>query len=320
MGKDSDGAHAEVRGNARSLGIDANLLVALHALLTHQNVTVAARHIGRTQSTMSHALARLRRVFGDPILVPEGRGLVLSARARGLVVPVAEAVGHLEQVFAVHEPFDPASSRRTFRITANDELQLYALPELAATLQQCAPGIEIRVGGVRGDWHSALERGEVDLALVGDPILEKGLESQGLGRQELGCVVRMEHPAPAAPSVQQYIALEHLRVAADAHAEAPSAIDQMLAADGLRRKIAMTVPQPLVGPFIVARSDLALTAPQRMLLPFVESLGLRWLELPFRAGHEIHQVWASRMSSDCAHRWIRERMASAAAACRDRRR
>ncbi|HVJ91039.1 MAG TPA: LysR family transcriptional regulator, partial [Labilithrix sp.] len=47
---------------------DLNLLVALRALLAEQHVTHAAARVGLTQPAMSHALARLRNVLGDPLL------------------------------------------------------------------------------------------------------------------------------------------------------------------------------------------------------------------------------------------------------------
>ena len=49
--------------------LDLNLITALNALLEHQSVSDAAQAVGRTQSAMSHSLARLRDHFRDPILV-----------------------------------------------------------------------------------------------------------------------------------------------------------------------------------------------------------------------------------------------------------
>src|SRR5262249_44145509 len=45
-------------------GLDLNLLVALDALLTHQNVTRAAEQLNLSQSALSGALARLRETRG----------------------------------------------------------------------------------------------------------------------------------------------------------------------------------------------------------------------------------------------------------------
>ena len=49
-------------------GVDLNLLVALDALLTERSVTRAAQRIGLSQPGMSNTLARLRRLFDDPLL------------------------------------------------------------------------------------------------------------------------------------------------------------------------------------------------------------------------------------------------------------
>jgi DNA-binding transcriptional LysR family regulator len=295
-------------------GVDTNLIVALRALLAHQNVTRAAKDVGLSQSSMSHALARLRAHFADPLLVPAGRRLVLTERAKALVQPVSEAVVGLERVFARAEPFDPRTSRRTFRIAATDNVELYVLPHLAATLQRDAPSVDVRVCALPADWITALQRGDVDLKLGRKYPVPDTLESQELSHERLACVVRRGHPSRAKPSIRQYAALEHLLVAptAPVTAEPSGVVDAVLAKHGLRRRIVLTVPHFLVAPFIVERSDLALTAPARLLEPFATSLRLRWLELPLKlAGYTLTQVWAARSRGDEAHRWLRAAVARA---------
>jgi len=53
--------------------IDLNLLVVLRALLRERHVTRAASSVGLSQSATSHALARLRELCDDPLLVRHGR-------------------------------------------------------------------------------------------------------------------------------------------------------------------------------------------------------------------------------------------------------
>src|SRR5689334_3166810 len=53
--------------------VDLNLLVALEALLDEANVTRAAERVHLSQPAMSDALQRLRRLFGDELLVRVGR-------------------------------------------------------------------------------------------------------------------------------------------------------------------------------------------------------------------------------------------------------
>lgn len=299
--------------NLRS--IDTNLVLALHALLTRRNVTRAGRDVGLSQSSMSHALGRLRAHFDDPLLVRVGRELVMTERAKSLVGPVAEAVGGLERVFGGGaERFDPKTSRRVFRIAATDNVELYVLPKLAAALQKKAPGITLRVGALPADWPSALKRGDIDLKLGRKYTLPAGLVGQDLSEEALACVVRRGHRVRSAPSFAALAALDHLVVMPSGAlgAEPAGAVDAALAKRGLERRVAMTVPHFLVAPFIVASSDLVLTAPERMLRPFVETLRLRRLALPFDVpGYTLSQVWAARADDDEGHQWLRATLARA---------
>jgi DNA-binding transcriptional LysR family regulator len=297
-------------------GIDTNLIVALRALLVRQNVTRAAKDVGLSQSSMSHALARLRAHFDDPLLVPVGRTLVLTERAKRLIQPTTDAVAQLERVFTRGEPFDPRTSKRVFWIAATDNVELYLLPRLAARVQKTAPGIDLRVCSLPDAWIPQLERGDIDLKLGRKYALPAGLESQDLSDERFACVVRKGHRARKRLSVAQFAALDHLSIepTATAAAEPFNQIDDRLRALGLRRRIRLTVPHFLVAPFVVASSDLVLTAPVRLLAPFVRRLALRELQLPLELrGYKLSQVWARRSHDDAAHRWLRAEIADIAA-------
>ena len=63
---------------------DLNLLITLDVLLAEGSVARAAERLHLSPSAMSRALARLRNVTGDPLLVRAGRGLVPTPRAMEL--------------------------------------------------------------------------------------------------------------------------------------------------------------------------------------------------------------------------------------------
>jgi DNA-binding transcriptional LysR family regulator len=65
-----------------------NLLVALDALLAERSVRRAAFRIGITQSAASHALARLRKLTGDELLVRGRGGMVPTVRAEVMGAPL----------------------------------------------------------------------------------------------------------------------------------------------------------------------------------------------------------------------------------------
>ncbi|MEO7733409.1 MAG: LysR family transcriptional regulator, partial [Kofleriaceae bacterium] len=68
------------------------MLRALSSLLETSSVTASGRALGRPQSSMSRTLARLRALFGDPLLVSVGRTMRLTPRAQELRTPVAQAL------------------------------------------------------------------------------------------------------------------------------------------------------------------------------------------------------------------------------------
>lgn len=299
-------------------GVDTNLVIALSALLQERNVTRAAKKVGLGQSSMSHALARLRAHFGDALLVPSGRTMVLTDRAKGLAAPVAEAVAKLEKVFLANERFLPASSRRVFRIAATDNLALYVLPQLLALLEQEAPRVALRVVQLGTDWHVALRDGDLDVKLGRRYELPRGLRDEVLFEERMECVIRSAHPLrKKRPSIAEYARLRHVAIHPASGSTDPlgGLVESRLAATGLTRQVVLSVPHFAVAPLIVASTDLALTASARLIAPFVTPFRLRRIELPFRLpSYELTQVWAERAEDDAASLWLRSAIRRAAVA------
>src|SRR5262245_47169145 len=101
--------------------INLNLLKALHALLSEQNVSKAGERIGISQSGMSITLGQLRNLYKDDLLVRSTQGrMQLTAFAKKLVQPVKEAMFHAEAVFVGSIPFEPATTMRTFHVGMSD--------------------------------------------------------------------------------------------------------------------------------------------------------------------------------------------------------
>jgi len=297
-------------------GINTNLLVALNALLREQNVSRAAESIGLTQSSMSHALAQLRAHFGDRLLVSSGRRMILTERGRALIEPVRLAVAHVERVFAPVSGFDPSTSTRTFRIVATDNVEVFLLPRLMALLSAQAPHIDVRVHHLPFDWMRALTNGEVDLKLGRQYRIPESFRSEELFDEQFTCVVRHGHPLRSKrPTVRQFVELSHLDVVPTGSAamETRGFVDEILAQQGLQRRVALTISHFLVAPHVVASSNLALVVSKRVIRPYVKPLRLKELLLPLRlSGYRLTQVWAQRSDDDDGHRWLRRVLAKIA--------
>ena len=139
-------------------GIDLNLLVVLDALLRESSVTRAAKRIGLSQSATSHALARLRRLLDDPVLVRTPEGMVPTPRAASLAVPVQTALEQLERSLTPPQPFESNRSTQRFTLSLEDAGQVGLLPLLAERLKAEAPGVNLHVhsAGVRSPTSSEI--------------------------------------------------------------------------------------------------------------------------------------------------------------------
>src|SRR5512144_1109860 len=100
--------------------IDLNLLVVFEVLMSERSVTRAAERLGRTQSAVSHSLARLRRQLGDPLLLKGARRMEPTAFALELLEQARPILRSLQRVLSPRRTFQPRTSRRVFRLAAPD--------------------------------------------------------------------------------------------------------------------------------------------------------------------------------------------------------
>lgn len=124
--------------------VDLNLLVTLHALMTERHISRAAVRLHKSQPAVSHALAHLRALFGDPLLVRRGGKLELTARARELSQPLEDVLAQLGALLAP-SAFDASEAQRVFRLVMSDYGARTVLPGLMRRLRTEAPGIDLVV-------------------------------------------------------------------------------------------------------------------------------------------------------------------------------
>src|SRR5882724_11116515 len=117
---------------------DLNLLVVFEVLMMERSVSRAAERLGRTQSAVSHALSRLRGQLGDPLLIKGGVRMQPTAVALELIEQTRPMLKGIQRVLSPRHVFDPASSRRVFRLAAPD-FMLTVFANLLSGLRNDAP-------------------------------------------------------------------------------------------------------------------------------------------------------------------------------------
>jgi DNA-binding transcriptional LysR family regulator len=291
--------------------IDLNLLVALRALLGERHVTRAARQLGLSQSATSHALSRLRELYGDPLLVRAGRGLELTPRAVALLPQLERGLRELEESLRGQQRFEPTRARFSLRVGAADYPQAILGGRLLALLRAEAPGVNLQLTSYP-DLLEQLEAGSIDVAVTAKGKLPRVFAERPLFSDGFICMLRKGHPALRHKrlSLQQYLGLEHLVVAPGG--TSGSFVDTELSRRGLTRRVALQVSSFLVAPQLVVESDLISTGPELMLrrLSAHYPIVLRKAPLPL-ARFDLCLVWHSRREHEQEHVWMRDAVARA---------
>src|SRR5882757_8820810 len=168
---------------------DMNLLPALDALLREGSVTGAAAVMNVSPSAMSRTLARLRRVVGDPLLVPSERGLVLTPRARELRPQVEPALAQALAALRPPPPVDIADVSRDFALRTNDAVAVVLGSALTAYVARQAPGVRLRILP-EGEEDPADLRDSVDLDIGALPGIPPDVRSEFLYEIRYAAVIR----------------------------------------------------------------------------------------------------------------------------------
>src|SRR5579863_3989152 len=92
--------------------LDGGLLLIFRELLARRRASEVAAQLGLSPSAVSHALGRLRDLFGEPLFLRRSHGLEPTQRALELAPRIEALIELIGQTVSTERGFDPASARR----------------------------------------------------------------------------------------------------------------------------------------------------------------------------------------------------------------
>jgi DNA-binding transcriptional LysR family regulator len=282
--------------------VDLNLLPPLVALLEERHVSRAADRLALSQPAMSRALQRLRRHFGDELLVRGPDGYSLTPRAERIRAQLATVVTELDQLFSA-ETYDPATASQAFRLAVSDYSVAAFGPALVQRILMESPGSTVTCRALDARSFDNLDAGTLDLVIYGRAGPQR-FRSEHLFTDRLVCVVAAEHPLAQHKSVSmtQYLRWPHLNIDIG-----PPGFDRTPEARGTPRRVAVSMPYHVLGTSILPGTELILTTPARLAAQFGDPRRTRILTAPRELGEvEFHAVWHPRVDEDPSHTWLRQ--------------
>jgi DNA-binding transcriptional LysR family regulator len=295
--------------------MDLNLLKAFDALMQERNVTRAAQRLGVTQPSASAALARLRLLFGDELLVKSGREMRATPFAERIAGRIHGMLLDVEAIVTSHEVFDPRQDAQAFRVMVTDYTALILMRPVLETLAAEAPrvAVELVTHGM-SDHMGMLQSGEVDLAVVPDRLSRhSGLPREPLFEDRFALAGWRGNPAVREGITRAEVAAApylSFRVGAE-----PSMVDMLLTELGQDKRPDVLVGSFVTGPLLLRGTRLVTFVQRRLAGVLAEAAELRLVEPPFTIPPLVETLtWHSRSTTDPGHRWLRARILAAAAA------
>jgi DNA-binding transcriptional LysR family regulator len=301
---------------------DLNLLRIFDLLFEERSVSRAARRLNLTQSAVSHALARLREMMGDPLFIRGAGGLRPTARAEELAPQLREILVRIRTALSLPS-FDPQSSTREFTIAAGAYFCRLLVPALVARARASAPGVTLRIVNVDQALLDELDQGTIDIGIGAFEQIPARIRQLNLFNDTPVWVASRRHPlAGTRPDMATLEALPSLSIVAD-YPYRPLRSDG--AGERMQRRSIMgsgQAPDDVAAPAstvmaarvydsdtataVVARTDLIAILPRRIAAARAEAEGLYLFDTPTDAPDiEVTMLWHSRFNEDLGLAWLR---------------
>ena len=289
--------------------LDLNMMRLAHLLLTECNVSKTALRTGHTQPSVSLALKRLRNMIGDPLLVRSGSHLVRTDRGEALHTTLTRILEEFDRLIEQEGDFDPGRLSRPIQIIAPNCIGMFLIPTLSEVLRRAAPETQLNFLRMpeRANLVQLLEGGEIDLIIGNWPKPPDTLRYAPLLECGTVCLTRPDHPFARGTdiSLEAFLEADHLSPTPLSES-ALSPIDGSLAEIGATRRIAVSVPEYTMVPYVLARTGLVFTTGRLFAEHLASMFPLAITRAPPELGRmRFYMLWHERSHKSGLSRWLR---------------
>ncbi|HWV10542.1 MULTISPECIES: LysR substrate-binding domain-containing protein [unclassified Pseudomonas] len=286
--------------------VDMNLLVVFETLMFEKNLTRASEKLFLGQPAVSAALARLRDLFDDPLLVRNGRTLEPTMRALAILKELQPAMDTISSAVSRAREFNPATNRDTFRIGLSDDAEFGLFPALLNQIREEATNVVIVVRRVNFLlMPTMLASGEISVGVSYTTELPANAKRKKLRDLKVKVLRGDNRPGPL--TLDEYCERPHALVSFSG--DLTGNIDNDLARVGRSRRVVLAVPQFSGLRSILAGTEMLASVPDYAAAALIEGTGLRADDPPFPlVTSELSMVWSGVTDNDPAERWLRSKI------------
>ncbi|MGH7022988.1 MAG: LysR substrate-binding domain-containing protein [Caulobacteraceae bacterium] len=315
--------------NSQIRKLDGGLLLIFRELLVRRQARAVADQLGLSPSAISHALARLRDLFDDPLFVRRSHGLEPTRRALELGPRIEALIETIGQTVSGEPAFVPGETRRRFKIACAAPMDSLIGPALVQTFRDEAPHATFSTRyAVLERALRAVRRGDVDVALGVFRALPPAFAAVRLFDDDYCVIARHGHPLVSGGRVDPhaYATAGHVFVGSPDGAlgdetpidreEIDATYGQLPGPDVIRTHAYVGLWETAM--LIVAATDAMADCPRSLASRYAARLGLQVLDPPFRPFRFTVQAVRRAEARDAGLDWLMAKLAAAVAPSRAR--
>lgn len=277
--------------------------------MAEQSVSRAARLVGISQPSMSHALGRLRSLFGDSLFVSTHGVMAPTQRAKTLQPGIRDLLARSDALLGGSADFDPETASLEFTMMAAEYVEYLLFPALINRLKIEAPGVKLVFQTADRDRaFERLEQGGLDFRLAWWPEPAVTLHSKPLFSDPYVCVARRHHPAirDGRISEDDFVSTSHVVIQPARSGIAYQAIVNSFSHRRFTLKAAMQVQSAMNLCNAVSSTDYLACLPERFAREMATKFSLEMAPAPFPVAEACQSIyWHERTHRLASHRWFR---------------
>jgi LysR family nod box-dependent transcriptional activator len=295
--------------------INLNTLPVLREILRHGSITKAADELNITPPALSNTLRLMRGYFDDELIVRNGRDMVLTPRAKRLLVGLESALISVEE--ALFEPsFDALLSTEQFHIAMTDHSMALLAEPLTSLLAIEAPYIRVSFTGFSRTVVADFNSNKIDMVITPRAQLGYGhfdaatlsvLRTEALLSEPLVCIGRADDAELSAGlNVEQYLRRPH--VGYYQNSEPHTSIEQVhLASLGLKQHDRLLLTSYILLPHLVSETGCLAIVPRSIAVHAAKTYAIQIVDPPIKFPEfDLAMMWHINNDTKLGSVWLRD--------------
>lgn len=287
--------------------VDLNLLVVFQALMQEGSVTRAGYKLNLSQSAVSAALGRLRKLFDDPLFERTRGGMTPTAKALSLSVSLGPSLSNIANVILEEAEFEPWQSSHTFHLGMSDDLEVLFGPWIAQQKLAHNWGVNFAIHQTNSQlWRTTLDDPLIDLVLATTPSqLSTDVQAEPLFSGDYRCIFNPKLLQLSMPLTErEFIETRHVRVSYNSQR---GWVDDVLSVMGHKRNTLCTTSHFLGLVPILRELPVIATIPEPVAVRIGEILDVRLSPVPIKMPRfTISAIWKTEADGLIENSWMRQ--------------